>query len=337
MKILVAVKRVVDAAVVVRVKSDGTGVDTTNAKMAINPFDAIAVEEAVRLKAAGLAGEVIVVTCGQASAEDVLRTAMAMGADRGILVHSDIPPDALAVAKLLHAVVREEKPSLILAGKQAIDDDGGQVGPMLAALARLPQATCASKLTVAEGSLTVTREIDGGVETLSLGLPAVVTADLRLNEPRYVTLPNIMKAKKKPLARLTPDTLGVALSGDLTTLAVQEPPRRGPGVRLQNARALAEKLRAEIKIAPRPRWSSQSTTIARWRMPRRMPLTRRHAAPTRCTCSWRGGTAAMSRGPQAMSPSYERSCTSTRRISPTACPRTSRRRSSPSRRNTATS
>ncbi|WP_295523199.1 electron transfer flavoprotein subunit beta/FixA family protein, partial [uncultured Pseudacidovorax sp.] len=229
MKILVPVKRVVDYNVKVRVKSDGSGVDIANVKMSMNPFDEIAVEEAVRLKEKGVATEVIAVSCGEAKCQETLRTAMAIGADRGILVETTEELQPLAVAKLLKALVDKEQPGLIILGKQAIDDDANQTGQMLAALADLPQATFASKVEV-EGDkvkVKVTREVDGGLETLSLSVPAVVTTDLRLNEPRYVTLPNIMKAKKKPLDTVKPEDLGVDAKPRLKTLKVSEPPKRG--------------------------------------------------------------------------------------------------------------
>ncbi|UHJ65489.1 electron transfer flavoprotein subunit beta/FixA family protein [Melaminivora jejuensis] len=250
MKILVPVKRVVDYNVKVRVKSDGSGVDTANVKMSMNPFDEIAVEEAVRLKEKGVVTEVIAVSCGVAQAQETLRTAMAIGADRAILVET--PADAelqpLAVAKLLKAVVDKEQPQLIILGKQAIDDDANQVGQMLAALAELPQGTFASKVEVADGKASVTREVDGGLETVQLSLPAVVTTDLRLNEPRYVTLPNIMKAKKKPLETLKPEELGVDVAPRLKTLKVAEPAKRGAGVKVPDVATLVAKLRGEAKV-----------------------------------------------------------------------------------------
>ncbi|WP_414448332.1 electron transfer flavoprotein subunit beta/FixA family protein [Burkholderia sp. 22PA0099] len=248
MKILVAVKRVVDYNVKVRVKSDGTGVDLANVKMSMNPFDEIAVEEAVRLKEQGVASEVVAVSMGVAQAQDTLRTALAIGADRAILVESNAELQPLAVAKLLHALIEREKPQLVLLGKQAIDDDANQTGQMLAALAGLPQATFAAKLTIADGRASVDREVDGGTETLSLALPAVVTADLRLNEPRYVTLPNIMKAKKKPLATLTPDELGVDVAPRLHTLRFAEPPKRGASIKVADVHALVDKLRNESQV-----------------------------------------------------------------------------------------
>src|ERR1700737_4490453 len=246
MKILVPVKRVVDYNVKVRVKSDGTGVDIANVKMSMNPFDEIAVEEAVRLKEAGVATEVIAVSAGVAQAQETLRTALAIGADRAILIESNEQLQPLAVAKLLKALVDREQPQLVILGKQAIDDDSNQTGQMLAALANLPQATFASKVVVADGKATVAREVDGGAETLSL--PAVVTTDLRLNEPRYVTLPNIMKAKKKPLETLKPEDLGVDVSPRLTTLKVVEPAKRSAGVKVADVKTLVEKLKAEAKV-----------------------------------------------------------------------------------------
>ena len=248
MKILVPVKRVVDYNVKVRVKSDGTGVDIANVKMSMNPFDEIAIEEAVRLKEAGIATEIIAVSCGVTQSQETLRTALAIGADRAILVESQVELQPLAVAKLLKALVDREQPQLVILGKQAIDDDSNQTGHMLAALTGLPQATFASKLVVAEGRATVTREVDGGAETLSLSLPAVVTTDLRLNEPRYVTLPNIMKAKKKPLETLTPEALGVDVTPRVKTLKVSEPPQRKAGVLVPDVATLVEKLKNEAKV-----------------------------------------------------------------------------------------
>ena len=248
MKVLVPVKRVVDYNVKVRVKSDGTGVDIANVKMSMNPFDEIAVEEAVRLKEKGLVTEVIAVSCGTAQCQETLRTAMAIGADRAILVETDAELQPLAVAKLLKALVDKEQPGLIILGKQAIDDDANQTGQMLAALAGLPQATFASKVELADGKVNVTREIDGGLETLSLSLPAVITTDLRLNEPRYVTLPNIMKAKKKPLDNVKPADLGVDVAPRLKTLKVSEPPQRGAGVKVADVAALVAKLKTEAKV-----------------------------------------------------------------------------------------
>ena len=248
MKALVAVKRVVDYNVKVRVKSDGTGVDIANVKMSMNPFDEIAVEEAVRLKEKGVITEVIAVSCGPTQCQETLRTAMAIGADRAILVETNEDLQPLAVAKLLKALVDKEQPGLIILGKQAIDDDCNQTGQMLAALADLPQGTFASKVEVADGKASITREIDGGAETLSLTLPAVVTTDLRLNEPRYVTLPNIMKAKKKPLETLTPEALGVNVAPRLKTLKVVEPPKRSAGIKVPDVATLVAKLKTEAKV-----------------------------------------------------------------------------------------
>ena len=248
MKILVSVKRVVDYNVKVRVKSDGTGVDIANVKMSMNPFDEIAVEEAVRLKEKGVVTEVIAVSCGDAKSQETLRTAMAIGADRGILVETSEELQPLAVAKLLKALVDKEQPSLIILGKQAIDDDANQTGQMLAALADLPQATFASKVEVAGDKANVTREVDGGLETLALKLPAIVTTDLRLNEPRYVTLPNIMKAKKKQLDTVTPQDLGVDPAPRLKTLKVSEPPARKAGIKVADVAALVDKLKNEAKV-----------------------------------------------------------------------------------------
>ena len=246
MKILVAVKRVVDYNVKVRVKSDNTDVDIANVKMSINPFDEIAVEEAVRLKEKGAATEVVAVSCGPAASQDALRTALAIGADRAVLVETDAVLQPLAVAKLLAAVQAKEQAGLL--GKQAIDDDANQTGQMLAALLKLPQATFASKIEVADGQATVTREVDGGMETVCLPLPAVVTADLRLNEPRYVTLPNIMKARKKPLEKLSPAELGVDPAPRLKVLKVTEPPERQGGVKVGSVDELVEKLKNEAKV-----------------------------------------------------------------------------------------
>ncbi len=248
MKVLVPVKRVVDYNVKVRVKSDGTGVDIANVKMSMNPFDEIAVEEAVRLKEKGLVTEVVAVSCGVAQCQETLRTAMAIGADRAILVETDAELQPLAVAKLLKALVDKEQPGLVILGKQAIDDDANQTGQMLAALAGLPQATFASKVELADGKAQVTREVDGGLETLSLSLPAVITTDLRLNEPRYVTLPNIMKAKKKPLENIKPADLGVDVAPRLKTLKVSEPPQRGAGVKVADVATLVAKLKTEAKV-----------------------------------------------------------------------------------------
>ncbi len=248
MKALVAVKRVVDYNVKVRVKSDGSGVDIANVKMSMNPFDEIAVEEAVRLKEKGVVTEVIAVSCGPTQCQETLRTAMAIGADRGILVETTDELQPLAVAKLLKALVDKEQPQLIILGKQAIDDDANQTGQMLAALADLPQATFASKVEIDGGKAKVTREIDGGLETIAVSLPAVVTTDLRLNEPRYVTLPNIMKAKKKPLEVVKPADLGVDAAPRLKTLKVSEPPKRGAGIKVPDVATLVDKLRNEAKV-----------------------------------------------------------------------------------------
>jgi electron transfer flavoprotein beta subunit len=248
MKVLVAVKRVVDYNVKVRVKTDGSGVDIANVKMSMNPFDEIAVEEAVRLKEAGAVTEVIAVSVGPTQCQETLRTAMAIGADRGILVETAEETQPLAVAKVLKALVDKEQPQLVILGKQAIDDDANQTGQMLAALADLPQATFASKVVVADGKASVTREVDGGLETVSITLPAVVTTDLRLNEPRYVTLPNIMKAKKKQLDTLKPEELGVDVAPRLKTLKVAEPPKRVAGVMVPDVKTLVEKLRNEAKV-----------------------------------------------------------------------------------------
>jgi electron transfer flavoprotein beta subunit len=248
MKILVPVKRVVDYNVKVRVKTDGSGVDIANVKMSMNPFDEIAVEEAVRLKEKGLATEVIAVSCGVQQCQETLRTAMAIGADRAILVQTEVELQPLAVAKLLKALMDKEQPGLVILGKQAIDDDCNQTGQMLAALADLPQATFASKVEVSGATANVTREIDGGLETLQLSLPAIVTTDLRLNEPRYVTLPNIMKAKKKPLDTITPETLGVDVTPRLKTLKVSEPPKRGAGIKVPDVATLVDKLKNEAKV-----------------------------------------------------------------------------------------
>jgi len=248
MKVLVPVKRVIDYNVKVRVKSDNTGVDITNVKMSMNPFDEIAVEEAVRLKEAGVVSEVVAVSCGVAQCQETLRTALAIGADRAVLIESTEELQPLAVAKLLKALVDREQPSLVILGKQAIDDDSNQTGQMLAALAGLPQATFASKVVIADGRATVSREVDGGAETLSLTLPAVITTDLRLNEPRYVTLPNIMKAKKKPLETVKPEELGVDVTPRLKTLKVSEPPKRSAGMKVADVSALVEKLKTEAKV-----------------------------------------------------------------------------------------
>ena len=248
MKVLVPVKRVVDYNVKVRVKSDGTGVDIANVKMSMNPFDEIAVEEAVRLKEKGAATEVIAVSCGVTQCQETLRTAMAIGADRAILVESADDLQPLAVAKLLKALVDKEQPGLVILGKQAIDDDCNQTGQMLAALLGRPQGTFASKVEVVDGALNVTREVDGGAETLKLQMPAIVTTDLRLNEPRYVTLPNIMKAKKKQLDTFKPEDLGVDVKPRLKTLKVSEPPKRGAGIKVPDVATLVDKLKNEAKV-----------------------------------------------------------------------------------------
>ena len=248
MKVLVPVKRVVDYNVSVRVKADGSDVDIANVKMSMNPFDEIAMEEAVRLREAGVATEIGAVSAGVAQCQETLRSALALGADRAILIETTEQLQPLAVAKLLAAVVKQENPSLVIMGKQAIDDDANQTGQMLAGLLDIPQATFASKVVVADGKATVTREVDGGLETISMSLPAVVTADLRLNEPRYATLPNIMKAKKKPLDTTTPDALGVDVAPRLKTLKVSEPPVRSAGVIVPDVATLVEKLRNEAKV-----------------------------------------------------------------------------------------
>jgi electron transfer flavoprotein beta subunit len=250
MKVLVPVKRVVDYNVKVRVKSDGTGVDIANVKMSMNPFDEIAVEEAVRLKEKGVVTEVIAVSCGVSQCQETLRTAMAIGADRAILVETpaDLELQPLAVAKLLKALVDKEQPQLVILGKQAIDDDCNQTGQMLAALAGLPQGTFASKVEIVDGKANVTREVDGGLETVALSLPAVVTTDLRLNEPRYVTLPNIMKAKKKPLDTVKPADLGVDVAPRIKTLKVEEPPKRSAGIKVPDVATLVSKLKNDAKV-----------------------------------------------------------------------------------------
>jgi len=248
MKVLVPVKRVVDYNVKVRLKSDGSGVDIANVKMSMNPFDEIAVEEAMRVKEAGKASEVIAVSCGVTQCQETLRTAMAIGADRAVLVESDADLQPLAVAKLLKALVDKEQPQLVILGKQAIDDDCNQTGQMLAALLGWPQATFASKLVLEDGKAVVTREVDGGLETVSLTLPAIVTTDLRLNEPRYVTLPNIMKAKKKPLDIVKPEDLGVDVTPRLKTLKVAEPPKRSAGAMVPDVATLVAKLKNEAKV-----------------------------------------------------------------------------------------
>src|SRR3954463_2972981 len=243
MKILVPVKRVVDFNVKIRVKPDGSGVELANVKMSMNPFDEIAVEEAIRLKEQGKATEIVAVSIGPQQAQETIRTALAMGADRGILVKHDAYIEPLGVAKILKGVVEAEKPELVILGKQAIDDDANQTGQMLAALLKWPQGTFASKVKIAEGRAQVTREVDGGLETVSIKLPAVVTTDLRLNEPRYVTLPNIMKAKKKTLENIKPDALGVEVAPRLKTLKVVEPAKRKAGTKVADAKALVDKLR----------------------------------------------------------------------------------------------
>jgi len=248
MKILVPVKRVVDFNVKIRVKPDGSGIDLANVKMSMNPFDEIAVEEAVRLKEAGAATEVIVVSLGVQACQETLRTALAMGADRAILVQTDAELQPLAVAKTLKAIVDKEQPQLVILGKQAIDDDCNQTGQMLAALLGWPQGTFASKVVAGDGGIMVTREIDGGLETVELTLPAVVTSDLRLNEPRYASLPNIMKAKKKPLETVKPEDLGVDITPRLKTLKVAEPPRRQAGIKVGSVQELVEKLKNEAKV-----------------------------------------------------------------------------------------
>ncbi len=248
MKIIVPVKRVVDYNVKVRVKADQTGVDIANVKMSMNPFDEIAVEEAIKLKEAGVATEIVAVSIGVTQCQETLRTALAMGADRAILVETAAEVQPLAVAKVLKALCEKEAPQLVILGKQAIDDDSNQTGQMLAALMNWPQATFASKVTVAAGNADVVREIDGGLETVSVKLPAIVTTDLRLNTPRYATLPNIMKAKKKPLDTVTPESLGVDVAPRLTTLKVVEPPKRKGGVMVADVAALVDKLKNEAKV-----------------------------------------------------------------------------------------
>ena len=248
MKILVPVKRVIDYNVKPRVKADGTGVDLSNVKMSMNPFDEIAVEEALRIKEAGKAEEVIAVSVGPAKAQETLRTALAMGADRAILVETDAELEPLAVAKILKAIVAEENPGLVILGKQAIDDDSNQTGQMLAALLGWPQATFVSKLQIEDGHATVSREVDEGLEQLRVRLPAIVTVDLRLNEPRYASLPNIMKAKKKPLATLTPEALGVDVTPRLTYLRFEEPPRRQAGIKVASVEDLVVKLKNDVGV-----------------------------------------------------------------------------------------
>ena len=248
MKILVAVKRVVDFNVKVRVRADGSGVETANVKMSMNPFDEIAVEEAIRLKEAGIATEIVVVSCGVQACQETLRTALALGADRAILVETEVELQPLAVAKLLRAIVQKESPQLVILGKQAIDDDCNQTGQMLAALLGWSQGTFASKVKISDRKAEVTREVDGGLETISITMPAVVTTDLRLNEPRYVTLPNIMKAKKKPLEVLTPAALGVDVTPRMKMLKVSEPPKRSAGVKVPDVATLVAKLKNEAKV-----------------------------------------------------------------------------------------
>ena len=248
MKVLVAVKRVVDYNVKVRVKSDQSGVDIANVKMSMNPFDEIAVEEAVRLKEAGLVTEIIAFSAGPQACQETLRTALAIGADRAILCETDIELQPLAVAKLLQAIFSKEQAQLIIMGKQAIDDDSNQTGQMLAALLNLPQATFASKVTISNGQASVTREVDGGLETVAVSLPAVITTDLRLNEPRYVTLPNIMKAKKKQLDIVKPDDLGIDITPRLKTIRVEEPPKRSAGIKVPDVATLIDKLKNEAKV-----------------------------------------------------------------------------------------
>ncbi len=248
MKLLVPVKRVVDYNVKIRVKADGSGVETANVKMSMNPFDEIGVEEAVRLKEAGTATEIVAVSLGVQQCQETIRTALAMGADRGILVKCDDELQPLAVAKLLKKIIEDEKPDLVILGKQAIDDDSNQTGQMLAALLGWPQGTFISKMALADGKLDVTREVDGGLETVSLNLPAIVTVDLRLNEPRYASLPNIMKAKKKPIEVLEPAAMGIDIAPRLATLKVEEPPKREAGVIVGSVEELVEKLRNEAKV-----------------------------------------------------------------------------------------
>lgn len=248
MKVLVPVKRVIDYNVKIRVKADQTGVETANVKMSMNPFDEISVEEAVRMKEAGTASEVIAVSIGSQQSQETIRTALAMGADRGILVQTDEQVEPLAVAKILKVLVERESPDLVIAGKQAIDDDSNQTGQMLAALLGWSQATFASEIELGDGSAQVTREIDGGLETIKISLPAVVTVDLRLNEPRYASLPNIMKAKKKPIDTLTPDEVGVDISPRLATLKVVDPPKREAGVKVETVAELVDKLKNEAKV-----------------------------------------------------------------------------------------
>jgi electron transfer flavoprotein beta subunit len=250
MKVLVCIKRVIDFNVKVRVKSDGTGVETSNVKMSMNPFDEIAVEEAVRLRERGIASEIVVASCGSTASQETLRAALALGADRAVLVEAGASLEPLAVAKLVAALVRQEAPQLVILGKQAIDDDANQTGQMVAALLDWPQATFASKLEIAGGKATVTREVDGGLETVEVTLPAVVTTDLRLNEPRYATLPNIMKAKKKPMQSLSAQSLGVDVAPHVTVIRVDEPARRKGGGRVADVKELVAKLRNEAKVLP---------------------------------------------------------------------------------------
>ena len=270
MKILVSVKRVVDYNIKVRVKADGTGVDIADAKMSMNPFDEIAIEEAVRLREAGIASEVVAISAGVANCQETLRTALALGADRAILIETDADLQPLAVAKLLKAICEKEQPQLVLCGKQAIDDDANQTGQMLAALMNWPQATFASKVLLTNDKAIVVREIDGGQETIEILLPAVISTDLRLNEPRYATLPNIMKAKKKTLEVITPEALGVDISARLKTLRCAEPPKRAAGIRVADVAELVEKLKAEGVIAWTA-WSLQNTTTS--------PSSRQHSMP----------------------------------------------------------
>ncbi len=248
MKVLVPVKRVVDANIKVRVKADGTGVETQNVKMSMNPFCEIAVEEALRLKEAGKATEIIAVSCGVAQCQETIRTALAMGADRGILVETDVPLEPLAIAKLLKAVIDKEQPGIVIMGKQAIDNDCNQTGQMLAALTGWAQATFVSKLAIGDGTAEATREVDGGLEVLSVKLPAIITVDLRLNEPRYASLPNIMKAKKKPIEPFKPDALGVDVTPRVNVLKVVEPAKRHSGTKVPDVKTLVEKLRTEAKV-----------------------------------------------------------------------------------------
>ena len=248
MKILVAVKRVFDYNVKVRVKSDGTGVDITNVKMSMNPFDEIAVEEALRLREAGIVSEVIAVSLGVVQCQETIRTALAMGADRGVLVETNAELQPLAVAKLLKAVILQENPEIVIIGKQAIDDDCNQTGQMLSALLGWPQATFASKIAISDGHAEVTREVDGGLETIAIRLPAVITTDLRLNEPRYASLPNIMRAKKKPILMTTPEALGIDVTPRLAVLKVEEPPRRQGGHKVGSVAELVDKLKTEARV-----------------------------------------------------------------------------------------